>query len=103
MSSEAWSVDLVEKIATHTSGFTVRFEGNPRDPSSVYPGVFPKELSALDQVRLLRAGVEAIGRARPAARTVEKPAVKPAKPRHVAENKPKRPVLSLKKRSDTPA
>ncbi|GAB2190414.1 hypothetical protein [Sessilibacter sp. MAH2] len=60
---EDWEIDLKNLSATHPCGFTISVEGSPRNPSVVHPGPFPKHLSALDQVRLLRHGVEAIAKA----------------------------------------
>ena len=98
MNFEAWTVDLSALTAVHESGFTIEIEGNPKDPSAVHPGRFPKELSGIEQARLLRLGMEAFAKA---AKTqgASKPAV-PKKPAYKAPaNKPKRPVLSLKKRA----
>lgn len=95
MDFTAWKVDLSTLSASHESGFTIEIEGNPKDPSSVSPGRFPAQLSGVEQARLLRHGMEAIARA------ANKPS-RPARPRKAAftppANKPKRPVLSLKKR-----
>lgn len=100
MSVEDWNVDLIEKVAKHVSGFSLRFEGNPKDPSAIHPGPFPQSLSALDQVRLLRLAMEAIASARQG--DTPKPKVEPVKPLSVQEKMadytPKRPVLSLKKK-----
>ena len=94
MDFTAWTVDLSTLSASHESGFTIEIEGNPKDPSSVSPGRFPAQLSGVEQARLLRHGMEAIAKA--AAKN------RPAKPKKAAyvppANKPKRPVLSLKKR-----
>ncbi len=102
MSFEDWNVDLIEKVAKHSSGFTLRFEGHPKDPSAIHPGPFPQSLSSLDQVRLLRQAMECIacapkqdeGAARGA---VKKPVQLKEK---MADYKPSRPVLSLKKKAD---
>ncbi|TQV67761.1 hypothetical protein FKG94_24840 [Exilibacterium tricleocarpae] len=96
MDFTAWKVDLSALSASHESGFTIQIEGNPKDPSSVSPGRFPPTLNGVDQARLLRHGMEAIAKAAAAVKT--KPAA-PKKPAYVPPaNKPKRPVLSLKKR-----
>jgi len=106
MNFKAWSVDLATLTATHESGFLIEIEGNPRDPSAVNPGRFPKELSGIEQARLLRHGMEAFAAAAKTTAT-EKRASKPAvhqKPAYITPaNKPKRPVLSLKKRSEEEA
>lgn len=98
MNFEAWTVDLKSLSATHETGFRLEVEGNPKDPSAVHPGKFPSGLSSIEQVRLVRYGVEAITKAakasRPATAVVKKPAyVAPA-------NKPQRATLSLKKKSE---
>ncbi|MBU3071471.1 hypothetical protein KOI40_16720 [Aestuariicella sp. G3-2] len=103
MNLEAWTVDLKSLSATHESGFRLEIEGNPRDPSAVHPGKFPKGLSSIDQVRLVRLGVEAITREAKNSRQ-PKPAAK--KPAYIPPvNKPKRATLSLKKKpsGDAPA
>jgi len=94
MNFDAWSVDLKTASATHESGFRIEIEGNPKDPSAVNPGRFPKELSGIEQVRLLRIGVEAIAKAAKSHHSAP-PAV--PKPR-VSQHKPTRPVLSLKRK-----
>jgi len=94
MNFDTWSVDLKTASATHESGFRLEVEGNPKDPSAVNPGRFPKELSGIEQVRLLRIGVEAIAKA--AMTQSSAPAIAP-KPR-VSKSKPTRPVLSLKRK-----
>lgn len=58
MDFNAWVADLAAGTATHSSGFILKIEGNPKDPSSVDPGKFPPELSFVDQARLLRSGME---------------------------------------------
>jgi hypothetical protein len=63
MNFEDWTADVAMGIATHTSGFTVRIEGNPKDPSDVYPGKFPDGISFVDQARLLRSGLEFLAKA----------------------------------------
>lgn len=57
MNFDDWTADLAAGIATHASGFTIRIEGNPKDPSEVYPGKFPEGISFVDQARLLRSGL----------------------------------------------
>lgn len=108
MNFEAWTVDLTTLSATHESGFRIDVEGNPRDPSAVNPGRFPKGLNGIEQVRLLRHGVEAIAKAAKAgpgsqrsqaASVAGKAAAKEAVPRPVRTDKPKRPVLSLKRKN----
>ncbi len=92
-----WEVNLDRLSATHASGFTLSVEGSVRNPSAVHPGPFPKHLSALEQVRLLRHGVEALAkagkresRARPAPRVINRPPVDP--------NRPKKDLLTLKRK-----
>ena len=96
MDYQAWTLDMQTLTATHTSGFTLQWEGSAKDPSAVHPGRFSKELSAIEGVRLLRHGVEFI--ANSAASTTKKKSsyVVPA-------NKPNRPKLSLKPRQGADA
>jgi hypothetical protein len=58
MNFEEWVADMATNTASHKSGFNLRIEGNPRDPSEVYPGKFPEGMSFVDQARLLRSGLE---------------------------------------------
>ncbi|MGH1373922.1 MAG: hypothetical protein ACRBBW_17920 [Cellvibrionaceae bacterium] len=93
MDYAAWTVDLKSLTATHSSGFRIEVEGNPKDPNAVHPGKFPAGLSSIDQVRLVRTGVEAIASEGKKARAVSAPKstfVAPA-------NRPKRDTLSFKK------
>lgn len=87
MNFESWSVNLVEQMATHSSGFKVTVEGDPANPNAVYPECFPESLSAVEQARLLRCGVKAI--------MEEAQQNKPKRFIHAGQLKPKRPVLSL--------
>lgn len=105
MDFEAWTVDLTTLSATHESGFSLSIEGHPKDPSNVNPGRFPAGLSGVEQARLLRHGIEALAKAAPARgaanKTVPYKNTKPKKPVYNRPaNKPKRPVLSLKKREE---
>lgn len=59
----AWEADLAAGTATHASGFVLKVEGNPKDPSSVDPGKFPADLNFIDQARLLRSGLEFLAKA----------------------------------------
>ncbi|WP_439133585.1 hypothetical protein [Pseudomaricurvus sp.] len=98
MNLEAWTVDLKSLSATHESGFRLEIEGNPKDPSAVHPGKFPKGLTSIEQVRLVRLGVEAITKEAKNSRST-RPVVK--KPAYIPPaNKPKRATLSLKKKSE---
>ncbi len=96
MDFEAWTVDLKSLSARHECGFELDVEGNAKDPSAVNPGRFPAGLSGIEQVRLLRTGVEAIANAAKAQSLsrVKAPSYVPPK------NKPQRPKLSLKKKSE---
>lgn len=111
MNFEDWVVDMTTGTATHTSGFSIRIEGNPRDPSEVYPGKFPEGMSFINQARLLRAGLECLASAaKNSGQSTNIAAPKPdlisaaarereALAKQFAErpNKPERSVLSLKK------
>lgn len=60
MDFENWTVAANGYSAEHVSGFRIEIEGNPKAPSAVHPVNIPKQLSSLEQVRLLRYGVESI-------------------------------------------
>lgn len=107
MNVEEWQIDTELATATHSSGFTLRIEGNPRDPSEVYPGKFPEGMSFVDQARLLRAGLTALAKS-PARDEYQMPKVeiksagaleREAIAKQFAEraDKPQRSVLSRKK------
>ncbi|WP_339617592.1 hypothetical protein [uncultured Gilvimarinus sp.] len=115
MDFESWDVDLPAGEARHSSGCIIRVEGDPRNPSSVDPSHFPKSLNFIDQARLLRCGVEALANAAaeggaPIARERDEGTSVKVKSRTVQDleqkakmfadnpDKPKRAVLSLKKR-----
>jgi hypothetical protein len=113
MNLEAWVVDLAAGTVTHESGFIVRIEGDPRDPTEVNPNHFPANLSFVEQARLMRCGVEFLakaasdsgynysGSASTDIESLKSQAVKDreALAKQFAEraNKPERSVLSLKK------
>ncbi len=107
---EDWDVDLKKLSATHSCGFTLTVEGSVKNPSVVHPGPFPKHLSALDQVRLLRHGVEAISKAgrddpnyreqtnRRYDRNNSSTKVVKKSSNVINTNRAKKPILSLKKK-----
>jgi len=120
MDFQAWTVNFSKLTAIHDSGFTLKWEGRAQDPSAVFPGRFPKTLNNIEQVRLLRCGVEFI--AKSARRTAVADTRESACQRTpsgnfdrvagntfssdrennreiLAANKPSRGVLSLKARS----
>lgn len=115
MDFESWDIDVATGEARHSCGCIIRVEGDPRNPSSVDPSHFPKDLNFIDQARLLRCGLEALSRATPASaagsakEAAEGTNIK-IKSRRVQDleqqakmfadnpDKPKRAVLSLKKR-----
>lgn len=112
MNFDDWTADVALGIATHSSGFSVRIEGNPKDPSEVYPGKFPEGLSFVDQARLLRCGLEFLAKSGGStpkswvsgpAQDVKTEAIKAREElaKRFAErpDKPQRSVLSLKKNS----
>lgn len=94
MNYESWRVDLESATAVHNCGFELGVEGDPSNPSGVHPGKFPEGLSAIEQARLLRCGLEAIIKA---AAAKVKEARQAAFAQTIAQHKPKRPVLSLRK------
>ncbi len=95
--------------ANHASGFTIRIEGNPKDPSDVYPGKFPEGMSFVDQARLLRSGLEFLAKTGGAPTSWQSSPVQDAKTEAIKAreelakrfadrpDKPQRSVLSLKK------
>jgi len=108
-----WVADIAAGTATHSSGFVLRVEGNPSDPSSVEPGKFPADLSFVDQARLLRCGLEFLAKqAKSGSYTsystrADDPRMaaireREEQARQFAErqDKPQRSVLSLKKKTD---
>lgn len=106
MNFEAWTVDLASSSAVHATGFKVAVEGDLRNPSGVHPGKFPEGLTAMEQARLLRCGLEAIvklaqnqGFRQDQARFTERAKAAPtaSAPAAVPARKPTRPILSLKK------
>lgn len=109
-----WVADPEAGTATHASGFTLKVEGNPRDPSAVDPGKFPAGLSFAEQARLLRVGLEHLAKAADSSspsprrgsassRDGKTPTIlkRESQPKRLVGNpdKPKRDVLSLKKSS----
>lgn len=97
MNFDAWTVDLTTSSATHECGFKIELEGDPQDPFAVNPGRFPAELTSIEQVRLLRIGVEAIAKmAKESPLEKSRPKPAPRQPR-TQTSTPKRPVLSLKR------
>ncbi len=112
MNFDDWTADLAKGTATHASGFTIRIEGNPKDPSEVYPGKFPEGMSFVDQARLLRSGLGFLARSGEfVPKSWQSSPVQDAKmealkarqelAKQFAErpDKPQRSVLSLKKNS----
>lgn len=101
MDFTAWTVDLASLSATHSCGFSLQVEGNPQDPSALFPGKFPAGLSSIEQVRLLRTGVEAIAKAAEGGGYSAGYSTRPAAPKKPAykapADKPARPLISLKK------
>ena len=96
-----WDVNLEALSATHACGFTLSVEGSVRNPSAVHPGPFPKHLSALEQVRLLRHGVEALAKA---AKKDQPPKQAPQVVNRNSFNnndRPKKSLLTLKRKSST--
>jgi hypothetical protein len=106
MNMHDWTVDMTQNTLTHNSGFTIRFEGDPKDPSEIYPEKFPQDMSFIDQAQLLRAGLEFLAKFassstwRPT-QPIKSEAVKAreelAKQFAERPDKPQRSVLSLKK------
>lgn len=105
MNFDDWQADVSAGSALHASGFSLRIEGDPRDPEEVFPGRFPEGLSFVDQARLLRAGLTVLAKA--AQQSPHKPELKSAGAlqreaiaKQFAERSDKRPRLSLKKNQE---
>lgn len=60
--AEGWEMDLSRGRALHSSGFCLRIEGDPKDPSGVTP-VNYSGLTFGDQARLLSEGLAAVAAA----------------------------------------
>jgi hypothetical protein len=106
MNLDEWTVDMTLNTLTHVNGFTIRFEGDPKDPSEIFPENFPANMSFIEQTRLLRKGLEFLAKFAGSstwkpAQPVKSEAVKAREElaRQFAErpDKPQRSVLSLKK------
>jgi len=107
MNFDDWTADLAANSATHSSGFTIRIEGNPKDPSDVYPGKFPEGISFIDQTRLLRNGLEFLAKSTVTKPSIPTPAQEAIKAREELtklfadrSDKPQRAKLSLKKKTE---
>ncbi|WP_317932045.1 hypothetical protein [Halioxenophilus sp. WMMB6] len=97
-----WDVNLETLSATHACGFSLSVEGSVRNPSAVHPGPFPKNLSSLEQVRLLRHGVEALAKAAKQGAPTKPSAPKVVnRPSYNNSNRPKKSLLTLKRKSST--
>lgn len=100
MNFEAWDVDLSTASAVHECGFRITVEGDPANPNGVHPGKFPEGLTAVEQARLLRCGLEAMQK-RASANSVHKGKTSFQERRAaVPQHKPERPILSLKKNAN---
>lgn len=96
MNFESWNIDIASLSATHASGFKVVVEGDPTSPEGVHPGHFPEGLSAVEQARLVRCGLEAIVKQ---ARMEKREKTKAAYAEQRADHVPTRKVLSFKKKA----
>lgn len=94
MNFESWNVDLQTATAVHACGFKLGVEGDPGNPIGVHPGKFPDGLTAVEQARLLRCGLEAIMKA---VASKSQSLSREAFVERIANHKPTRPLLSLKK------
>jgi len=99
MNFEAWTVDLASSSAVHSTGFKVVVEGDLNNPSGVHPGKLPEGLTALEQVRLLRCGVEAIVKLAQAQEAKQEQKRFAERAQVASLPKTTRKVLSLKKQS----
>lgn len=96
MDFDSWHVDIAEATVRHPSGFRIVVEGNLTDPSGISPSNFPDGLTAAEQARLVRCGMQALMKA---ARngSVRRPRATATPPKPQFKNKTSRPVLSLKR------
>ena len=60
MNFNSWNVNLLDQSAQHISGVKIVVEGSLECPSGVFPTGFSDSMTALDQARLLRCGLDAI-------------------------------------------
>ncbi len=106
MNLDDWTINTNQNTLTHANGFCLRYEGDPKDPSEVYPENFPTGMSFVEQAGLLRAGLQFLAQSSHSSSQETRPPLKSdaVKAReelakHFAErpDKPKRSVLSLKK------
>lgn len=98
MNFESWDVDLSTASAVHECGFKITVEGDPGNPFGVHPGKFPDGLTAVEQARLLRCGLEAMQKLASTSSYVQKSSAAIQEKRTAApKHKPNRPILSLKK------
>lgn len=98
MNFESWDVDLSTASAVHECGFKITVEGDPGNPFGVHPGKFPDGLTAVEQARLLRCGLEAMQKIASSSSYGQKAKATLADNRAaVPKHKPNRPILSLKK------
>ena len=97
MDYDSWHVDIEEATVRHPSGFRIVIEGDLADPSGISPTNFPAGLSAAEQARLLRCGMQALTRAAKANPVRRPPPAVATTVRPKFKNKPERPVLSLKR------
>lgn len=108
MNYSNWTVSEDGQSAQHESGWDIRIQGHPKNPHEVSPGSLPNGITGLDQVRLLRYGLEAIAAACKAGvgegYSSTKPTVKSHTVRQAAKvmavdpNRKRKPILSLKRK-----
>lgn len=110
MNYNNWTVSEDGQSAQHESGWDIRIQGHPKNPHEVSPGSLPSGITGLDQVRLLRHGLEAIakackGGAEGGYSTASKPSAKNHTVRQAAKvmtldpNRKRKPILSLKRKA----
>jgi len=109
MNYSNWTVSEDGQSAQHESGWDIRIQGHPKNPYEVSPGSLPTGINGLDQVRLLRYGLEAIATACKAGsddsyNTKQSASVKSHTVRQAAKvmtldpNRKRKPILSLKRK-----
>ncbi|PIE40774.1 MAG: hypothetical protein CSA49_06810 [Gammaproteobacteria bacterium] len=96
-----WEVDIAAKRARHSCGAEIIFSGHPESNSfDGKPNGFPAEITAIEQVVLIRTGFEAYRKAHqkksPGHSQLRRKS-STAERRPVIKSKSNRPIMSLKR------
>ena len=94
-----WQIDIASARAVHTSGVEIIFSGNPESSNfDGKPTGFPNDMSAFEQVSLIRTGFEAYRKAYQAGHMPRVTTPSKTQIRHkpvINKKKSNRPVMSL--------